>query len=35
MEPWPYVDNPIYEYLQELERLGEAPAEYESIWYYY
>jgi len=35
MEPWPYVDNPIYEYLQELERLGEAPAAYESIWYYY
>jgi lysine 2,3-aminomutase len=35
MEPWPYVDNPIYEYLQELERLGEDPAEYESIWYYY
>ncbi len=35
MEPWPYVDNPIYEYLQELEKMGEDPTEYESIWYYY
>ncbi len=35
MEPWPYVDNPIYEYLQRLEEIGEDPKDYESIWYYY
>ena len=35
MEPWIYTDNSIYEYLQRLERLGEDPAEYETIWYYY
>jgi lysine 2,3-aminomutase len=33
--PWLYVDNSIHEYLQELERLGEDPADYASIWYYY
>jgi len=35
MEPWPYVDNSIYEYLQRLEEIGEDPKDYESIWYYY
>jgi lysine 2,3-aminomutase len=35
MEPWPYVDNPIYEYLQRLEEIGEDPKDYKSIWYYY
>ena len=35
MEPWPYVDNSISEYLQRLEEIGEDPKEYESIWYYY
>ncbi len=35
MEPWPYVDNSIYEYLQRLEEIGEDPQDYESIWYYY
>ena len=35
MAPWPYVDNPIYEYLQQLEEIGENPQDYESIWYYY
>ncbi len=34
-EPWLYVDNSIHRYLQDLERLGEDPAEYASIWYYY
>jgi len=34
-EPWVYTDSPIYEYLQELKALGENPADYESIWYYY
>ena len=35
MDPWPYVDNSIYEYLQRLEEMGEDPEDYESIWYYY
>jgi lysine 2,3-aminomutase len=35
MEPWPYVDNSVYEYLQRLEEIGEDPKDYESIWYYY
>jgi lysine 2,3-aminomutase len=34
-EPWLYVDNSIHRYLQDLERMGEDPAEYASIWYYY
>ena len=34
-EPWLYVDNSIHRYLQDLERMGEDPADYESIWYYY
>ncbi|MBU0595363.1 KamA family radical SAM protein, partial [Candidatus Bipolaricaulota bacterium] len=33
--PWPYTDVSIGEYLRRLERLGENPADYESIWYYY
>jgi lysine 2,3-aminomutase len=33
--PWIYVDNSIYRYLKALERLGEDPADYASIWYYY
>jgi hypothetical protein len=35
MQPWLYVDSPIYHYLQDLEQLGEDPADYASIWYYY
>ncbi len=35
MKPWLYLDNSIYAYLQELERLGEDPEDYASIWYYY
>lgn len=35
MKPWLYVDNSIHEYLQRLERVGEDPAAYESIWYYF
>jgi lysine 2,3-aminomutase len=35
MEPWPYVDTSIYEYLQRLEEIGEDPEDYGSIWYYY
>lgn len=34
-KPWLYLDNSIHKYLQELERLGEDPADYASIWYYY
>jgi lysine 2,3-aminomutase len=34
-KPWLYVDSPIDGYLQDLERLGEDPADYASIWYYY
>lgn len=34
-EPWLYLDNAIYKYLRDLERLGEDPADYASIWYYY
>lgn len=35
VEPWTYVDSSIYGYLKEMERRGEAPEDYESIWYYY
>jgi lysine 2,3-aminomutase len=35
MKPWLYSDNSIHDYLQDLERLGEDPADYASIWYYY
>lgn len=35
VEPWPYVDVPIYDYLKRLEERGEDPGEYETIWYYY
>jgi lysine 2,3-aminomutase len=34
-KPWLYVDGSIHDYLQEIERLGEDPADYASIWYYY
>lgn len=34
-KPWLYMDNSISEYLQDLEQLGEDPADYRSIWYYY
>jgi lysine 2,3-aminomutase len=34
-DPWLYVDNSIHRYLQDLKRMGEDPADYESIWYYY
>ena len=35
VEPWVYTDVSIHGYLKELEKRGEDPAEYESIWYYY
>jgi lysine 2,3-aminomutase len=35
MEPWLYLDNSIHKYLQDLEQIGEDPADYASIWYYY
>ena len=35
VDPWPYVDVPIYDYLKRLEERGEDPREYETIWYYY
>ncbi|MEB3780697.1 MAG: KamA family radical SAM protein [Desulfurococcales archaeon] len=35
VDPWPYVDVPIYDYLKRLEERGEDPSEYETIWYYY
>jgi len=35
VEPWVYVDTAIHDYLRELERRGEDPKDYESIWYYY
>jgi lysine 2,3-aminomutase len=35
MKPWLYLDISIHEYLQDLERLGEDPADYASLWYYY
>jgi lysine 2,3-aminomutase len=35
MQPWLYLDSSIQEYLQDLEQLGEDPADYASIWYYY
>ena len=34
-EPWLYIDNSIYHYLQSLVAMGEDSAEYQSIWYYY
>jgi len=33
--PWPYVDVSIRGYLDRLQAIGEDPADYESIWYYY
>jgi len=33
--PWTYVDVSIHDYLLRLEGLGEDPADYESVWYYY
>jgi lysine 2,3-aminomutase len=35
VRPWLYLDNSIHRYLKDLERLGEDPADYASIWYYY
>ncbi len=35
VKPWVYGDTPIYDYLQEIERRGEDPTDYQSIWYYY
>ncbi len=35
VDPWPYVDVPIYDYLMRLKEEGEDIGEYESIWYYY
>jgi lysine 2,3-aminomutase len=33
--PYNYIDVSIYGYLQRLERCGENPDEYKTIWYYY
>jgi lysine 2,3-aminomutase len=33
--PWLYEDHAILGYLQALERMGEDPRDYRSIWYYY
>jgi len=35
VEPWLYTDNSIHRYLCDLEKMGEDPADYQSIWYYY
>ena len=35
VKPWMYVDCSIHGYFARLERLGEDPADYESIWTYY
>jgi hypothetical protein len=35
MKPWRYVDHSIHDYLRQMERLGEDPEDYASIWYYY
>jgi lysine 2,3-aminomutase len=35
VQPWRYVDSSIRRYLSEIEKLGENPAQYASIWYYY
>jgi len=35
VKPWLYRDGSIHKYLQDLEELGEDPADYASIWYYY
>jgi lysine 2,3-aminomutase len=35
VDPWTYVDVPIYRYLKEMETRGEKLEDYESIWYYY
>lgn len=34
-EPYIGRDVPLLDYLERLERLGEDPRDYESIWYYY
>ncbi len=35
MAPWLQTDNSIHQYLKDLEQMGEDPADYQSIWYYY
>jgi len=35
VRPWSYVDVSIRRYLEQLAELGEDPADYQSIWYYY
>jgi lysine 2,3-aminomutase len=35
VKPWLYLDSSIHRYLEDLERIGEDPADYASIWYYY
>ncbi len=35
VNPWPYVDVPIYDYLMRLKERGENIDEYWTIWYYY
>ncbi|MBN1659626.1 MAG: KamA family radical SAM protein [Anaerolineae bacterium] len=34
-KPWLYLDSSIHQYLRALEQLGEDPADYAGIWYYY
>jgi lysine 2,3-aminomutase len=34
-EPALYLDNSIHKYLEDVARLGEDPADYSSIWYYF
>lgn len=35
VKPFLYVDVPIKGYLEKLEKRGEKPEDYKSIWYYY
>ncbi|UCG68122.1 MAG: KamA family radical SAM protein, partial [Thermoplasmata archaeon] len=35
VKPYLYVDVPIKNYLEKLEKRGENPRDYRSIWYYY
>ncbi|UCE38106.1 MAG: KamA family radical SAM protein [Thermoplasmata archaeon] len=35
VKPYLYVDVPIKTYLEKLEKRGENPRDYRSIWYYY
>jgi lysine 2,3-aminomutase len=35
VKPWVHVDTAVHDYLKEIERRGEDPMDYESVWYYY